>query len=603
MVARLTGYPVQYNKAVVGRNAFAHEAGIHQHGVLEDRETYEIIDASTVGQEAAQIVLGKHSGRHAFADSLAKMGLHVQGDALNQAFTRFKELADRKVQITEADLEAIVAEELGVGVVHRYTIVSLEVRGGTVAQPSATVVLADEERGGKVEADGSGNGMIDAAIEAIGKATGVSGTVLDFKVSSVTGGGDALGDVVIQLEVDGLKASGRGCRHRRGGGLGACLPECGQQDRALARASRPAGEGRRAMTETVNLWTGVACERPRTARPDPAPGRGLRGPARVPARGTSSRARPRHRRRLAALVGAQRAPGRRRGGGRLLVDHARRGAGTVRRRAGDHAGRARPRRDRCPTWARSTPFSAFAIHHVVDARKRPCTARSTTVSRPAACSAISSTSRRPPPDSTRRSSWRSAGRPPTTIRRTSSRPSRRSSPGCATPASSTSTATGSGASSRSSWQANRPDAARRSLAWRVLGWAAWRRCAPTALRTSCRCASRSIRSGHDRVYRRAPPPHPPPPSPRRRLGHRPAHDARPWSTGSRRRAVPCAHRVADRLGGPVRAGGPTGRVDRGGVTSGSAPSSRSTASTSGSSRARRSASSARTARARRRPCA
>jgi 2-isopropylmalate synthase len=208
MVARLTGYPVQYNKAIIGRNAFAHEAGIHQHGVLEDRETYEIIDAATVGQEAAQIVLGKHSGRHAFADSLAKMGLRVQGDALNQAFTRFKELADRKVQITEADLEAIVAEELGVRLVHRFTIVSLELRGGTTAMPSAHVVLADGE--GKVEAGGQGNGMIDAAIEAISRATGVSGTVLDFKVSSVTGGGDALGDVVIQLEVEGLKASGRG---------------------------------------------------------------------------------------------------------------------------------------------------------------------------------------------------------------------------------------------------------------------------------------------------------------------------------------------------------------------------------------------------------
>ena len=95
------------------------------------RETYEIMDAGTVGQEAAQIVLGKHSGRHAFADSLEKMGLHLQGDALNQAFVRFKELADRKVQITEADLEAIVAEELGTGVVHRYSIVSLDVRGGT----------------------------------------------------------------------------------------------------------------------------------------------------------------------------------------------------------------------------------------------------------------------------------------------------------------------------------------------------------------------------------------------------------------------------------------------------------------------------------------
>ncbi len=208
LVARLTGYPVQYNKAIIGRNAFAHESGIHQHGVLEDRSTYEIIDASTVGQEAAQIVLGKHSGRHAFADSLAKMGLHVQGDALNQAFTRFKELADRKVEITEADIEAIVAEELGVGAVHRFSIVSLDVRGGTVATPSATVTLTDGQR--KAEGAGEGNGMIDAAIAAISAATGVSGTVLDFKVSSVTSGGDALGDVVIQLEVDGLKASGRG---------------------------------------------------------------------------------------------------------------------------------------------------------------------------------------------------------------------------------------------------------------------------------------------------------------------------------------------------------------------------------------------------------
>ena len=208
MVSRLTGYPVQYNKAIIGRNAFAHEAGIHQHGVLEDRETYEIIDASTVGQEAAQIVLGKHSGRHAFSDSLEKMGLHVQGDALNQAFVRFKELADRKVQITEADLEAIVVEELGSGVVHRYSIASLELRGGTVATPSASVVLTDGIE--KLEGEGSGNGMIDAAIDAISNATGVHGDVLDFKVSSVTRGGDALGDVVIQIDSNGIKASGRG---------------------------------------------------------------------------------------------------------------------------------------------------------------------------------------------------------------------------------------------------------------------------------------------------------------------------------------------------------------------------------------------------------
>ena len=113
LVSRLTGYPVQYNKAVVGRNAFAHEAGIHQHGVLSERTTYEIMDPAAVGQGESQIVLGKHSGRHAFADSLKKMGYDLHGDALNQVFARFKELADRKIQLTDADLEALVAEEVG----------------------------------------------------------------------------------------------------------------------------------------------------------------------------------------------------------------------------------------------------------------------------------------------------------------------------------------------------------------------------------------------------------------------------------------------------------------------------------------------------------
>src|SRR3989440_8717900 len=172
LVSRLTGYPVQYNKAIIGRNAFAHEAGIHQHGVLQDRETYEIIDASTVGQEAAQIVLGKHSGRHAFSDTLQKMGIHVQGDALNSAFVRFKELADKKVEITEADLEAIVAEELGAGMVHHFAIHELELHGGTAAKPTARVVLSQAD--GKVEATGTGDGMIDAAIAAISEASGVN---------------------------------------------------------------------------------------------------------------------------------------------------------------------------------------------------------------------------------------------------------------------------------------------------------------------------------------------------------------------------------------------------------------------------------------------
>ncbi|MDP9388836.1 MAG: 2-isopropylmalate synthase [Actinomycetota bacterium] len=209
LVSRLTGYPVQYNKAVVGRNAFAHESGIHQHGVLADASTYEIIDATSVGQQGRQIVLGKHSGRHAFRDTLGGMGLHVQGAALDAAFTRFKELADRKVQITEADLEAIVAEEIGGASLDPvFTLESLEVTGGTVGVPRARVVLM--RNGEKAEASADGDGMIDAACKAIKAATGVDARLTDFNVSSVTGGVDALGDVVIQLEADGVKVSGRG---------------------------------------------------------------------------------------------------------------------------------------------------------------------------------------------------------------------------------------------------------------------------------------------------------------------------------------------------------------------------------------------------------
>ncbi len=208
LVARLTGYPVQYNKAVVGRNAFVHESGIHQHGVLADSGTYEIIDAAAVGQTGRQIVLGKHSGRHAFADTLERMGLRIQGDALNAAFQRFKELADRKVTLTDADLEAIVAEELGGHVDHGYELESLEVRGGTVGTPVATVVLLHD--GEKLEASADGDGMIDAACRAIKAATGVEAALVDFNVSSVTGGVDALGDVIVQLDADGIRVSGRG---------------------------------------------------------------------------------------------------------------------------------------------------------------------------------------------------------------------------------------------------------------------------------------------------------------------------------------------------------------------------------------------------------
>ena len=155
-------------------------------------------------------MLGKHSGRHAFADTLEKMGLKVQGDALNQAFARFKELADRKVELTDADLEAIVAEELGV-VGHRcLRAVQHRVPRRQRRPEPAHGSCCRTAEGEKVEALAEGDGMIDAACQAIRAATGVDGRSTDFNVSSVTGGVDALGDVVIQFEADGVNVSGRG---------------------------------------------------------------------------------------------------------------------------------------------------------------------------------------------------------------------------------------------------------------------------------------------------------------------------------------------------------------------------------------------------------
>jgi len=208
LVSRLTGYPVQYNKAVVGRNAFAHESGIHQHGVLNERSTYEIMDPAAVGQGESKIVLGKHSGRHAFADTLKKMGYDLHGDALNQVFTRFKELADRKVELSDADLEALVAEEMGDTVRYRFQLVSVECQGGSNTTPTATVVL--DHDGEQLEATAEGDGMVDAACKAIKQATGIGGVLTDYTVTSVTGGVDALADVALRFEVDGLGMPGRG---------------------------------------------------------------------------------------------------------------------------------------------------------------------------------------------------------------------------------------------------------------------------------------------------------------------------------------------------------------------------------------------------------
>jgi 2-isopropylmalate synthase len=208
LVAMTTGYSVQPNKAVVGTSAFAHESGIHQHGVLTNRATYEIMDPVEIGLEGNSLVLGKHSGRHAFIDALDKIGIHLDDGALNRSFARFKDLADRKVQLTDQDLSAIVAEELGAADEDLYVMESLQMGGGTHLQPRATVRL---RRGDDVaEESAMGDGLIDAVMGAIQRASGVEGRLVSFHVSGVTGGTDALGDVVVQLEVDGRRVTGRG---------------------------------------------------------------------------------------------------------------------------------------------------------------------------------------------------------------------------------------------------------------------------------------------------------------------------------------------------------------------------------------------------------
>jgi 2-isopropylmalate synthase len=209
LVSRLTGYPVQPNKAVVGRNAFAHESGIHQDGVLKERSTYEIMDAASVGLEGNEsIVLGKHSGRHALADALAKLGFEVSGQALNTAFRRFKEIADKKKQITAMDLEALVIDELREEVA-AYALDWFDVEASSRRPPYATVSLTTPE-GDTVQGSFSGDGPVDAIFRAINAATAIDARLREFRVDAVTGGQDALGEVSVVVEVSGQSAGGQG---------------------------------------------------------------------------------------------------------------------------------------------------------------------------------------------------------------------------------------------------------------------------------------------------------------------------------------------------------------------------------------------------------
>lgn len=207
LVAALTGYQVPPNKAIVGANAFAHEAGIHQHGVLMERTTYEIMDATSVGWDSNRIVLGKHSGRHAFAKTLSDLGFELTGEDLNRAWSRFRELVDRKIEMTEADLLAIVTDEISTAK-DVFMLEDLQVRGGTHIHPTAKVRIRSGDT--TIEESAEGDGMIDAACGAIERAVGINCKLISFKVGAITPGTDAVGNVSVQVDVDGAVYSGRG---------------------------------------------------------------------------------------------------------------------------------------------------------------------------------------------------------------------------------------------------------------------------------------------------------------------------------------------------------------------------------------------------------
>ena len=209
LVASITGFPVQPNKAIVGANAFAHESGIHQDGVLKNRETYEIMRAEDVGWHANRMVLGKHSGRNAFRTRLRELGVEfAREEDLNEAFIRFKDLADKKHEIYDEDLQALVTEANLAITNERIKLVSLKVCSETGEMPRATLTLwvDGEERAGSAE----GSGPVDAAFKAI-EAIIDSGCSLQlFSVSNITTGSDAQGEVTVRLDQKGRIVNGHG---------------------------------------------------------------------------------------------------------------------------------------------------------------------------------------------------------------------------------------------------------------------------------------------------------------------------------------------------------------------------------------------------------
>jgi 2-isopropylmalate synthase len=207
LVSMVTGMVVQPNKAVVGANAFAHEAGIHQDGVLKNKMTYEIMEPETVGLTSNRLVLGKHSGRHAFRQRLTEMGYELVEEDLNRVFEKFKDLADKRKEILDDDIEVLIAEEI-LRVPDIYKLDYLNVVAGTVAVPTATVKLHID--GKESQSAGFGVGPIDATFNTIAKMTKTRSKLVRFSVNAISGGTDAQGEVTVRLQENGLVVLGKG---------------------------------------------------------------------------------------------------------------------------------------------------------------------------------------------------------------------------------------------------------------------------------------------------------------------------------------------------------------------------------------------------------
>lgn len=207
LVSSITGMHVQSNKAIVGKNAFRHESGIHQDGILKKRQTYEIMDPKTIGLSGTQLVMGKHSGRHAFKERIKKLGFVLNEEQIESTFMRFKKLADKKKHVYDEDLEAIVEEHIA-DVPETWRLVSMGIQMETNKAVKATLCLKKE--GKKYEKTSSGDGPVDACFKAIESITKQKIKLIDYSIQSVTWGKDALGEVTVKIAIGRQEVMARG---------------------------------------------------------------------------------------------------------------------------------------------------------------------------------------------------------------------------------------------------------------------------------------------------------------------------------------------------------------------------------------------------------